>query len=142
MPRYRHLKVTRWDSKGKKRTYRNLRRFFEVCSTRNPEDVCRLRNLRCLRDTKSPLYGGGIATVDVGDGDHRSTWRLHFESCTTLKDSLRKRVIIPQRIIDAEMVRYDALLAKGPADWEEKETAFRMKRLLKGELAGRRRKKR
>ncbi len=85
---------------GKGRRYSNLAAFNRECSKRGiGANICELTNLRCLRD------GGGLAVVKTRplypdfktikrDSRTRAagTWRLHFASCTLLKQHLRGRV--------------------------------------------------
>jgi hypothetical protein len=89
---YRLRGITKRESGGRKRRYKNLASFNKECPKRGYSgNLCTLTNVRCVKD------GGGLATVKTTRfGSGRSTkppgtWLLHFASCKIMKSHLRGR---------------------------------------------------
>lgn len=100
----RHLSPKAWahesgrvapGTKGK--TYKNLREFNATCTKRGSRGgICTITNFRCTKD------GGGLATVHEEKalrGGRDRVWRLHFASCTVMRQHLDGRVDDPASFI-------------------------------------------
>jgi hypothetical protein len=84
-------RITRRNTKGKVRRYKNLAVFNQECPKRGSGgNLCWLDNLRCTKSGDEGL--ATVRTTKFMSGRSGGTWLLHFASCKVMKQHLRGRV--------------------------------------------------